>query len=134
MGRVLITSLALCCALVGCATHAPQSEGEEPSPPDLTAERARTALIDLIRSSDPGALKDFPLERFERDGVEGADGSQHWGPFSLHLKEREYTYSRIFGEPPRVCRWHYRGGFVLREGWWMALPPRVESQELGGPE
>ncbi|OWK41105.1 hypothetical protein FRUB_04997 [Fimbriiglobus ruber] len=87
-------------------------------------------LIDLIRSPEPGELKDFPLERFVGDGVEGGAGSPSWGPFTFHLKTQEYAYSRTFGRPPRVCRWEYRGGFELRTGRWVALPPRVESQAL----
>jgi hypothetical protein len=99
---------------------------------ELTAEPARDALIELIRSPEQGELKDFPLEQFVGDGVEGGAAAPSWGPFSLHLKEREYTYSRAFGQPPRVCRWQYRGGFELRAGRWVALPPQVESQALGG--
>jgi hypothetical protein len=98
--------------------------------PELTAERAKGALIDLIRCPEPGELKDFPLERFEKEGVVRGD-SPSWGPFSLDLKAHEYTYDRAFGQPPRVCRWHYRGKFELREGRWVGLPPRVEWQALG---
>jgi hypothetical protein len=125
MGRATLAALVLAC-IGGCAPVSPEAP-----PPDLTAEQARAALIELIRLPDPGELKDFPLERFVGNGVEGGVESPSWGPFSMHLKEREYTYSRVFGQPPRVCRWQYRGAFELRAGRWVALPPRVESQELG---
>jgi hypothetical protein len=130
MGRGTVSALVLACGAIGCAPADPEPAAEAPAP-ELTAERARAALIELIRSPDPGALKDFPLGRFVGDGVEGGAESPSWGPFSLHLKEREYTYSRAFGPPPRVCRWEYRGRFELRAGRWVALPPRVESQALG---
>jgi hypothetical protein len=71
------------------------------------------------------------LRRFEKEGVVSGAGAPWWGPFSLELKAHEYTYELAFGEPPRVCRWHYRGKYELRQGRWVALPPRVEWQALG---
>jgi hypothetical protein len=129
MGRATLAALVVAC-VAGCAPVARQP-GPEPPPPELTAEQARVALIELIRSPEPGELKDFPLERFVGAGVEGGADSPSWGPFSLHLRERVYTYSRTFGQPPRVCRWECRGEFELRAGRWVALAPRVESQALG---
>ena len=130
MRRVIIT-IALACGLSGCARDEPQPEPDE-ALPELTAERAREALIDLIRSPEPGELQDFPLAQFEGEGVvTDDDHTPSWGPFSLRLAEREYTYIRVFGEPPRVCRWHFRGSFEFKNGQWVALPPRVESQALG---
>ncbi len=128
MGRAALAVFAL--AFGGCA---PVTLGPVPeaAPAELTANQARAALIELIRSPEPGELKEFPLERFVGNGVEGGAEAPTWGPFFLRLKEREYTYSRTFGQPPRVCRWQYRGGFELRAGRWAALPPRVESQALG---
>jgi len=119
MGRATVAALVLACGFGGCAPVAPEPAPEAP-PPELTTEQARAALIELIRSPEPGELKDFPLERFVGDGVEGGAESPSWGPFSLHLKEREYTYSRAFGQPPRVCRWQYRGGSSCgRAGGWL---------------
>ena len=137
MWRPMIPALLLACGLAGCVSESSSPDnGSNPAtqaaPPELTAERARSALIELIRSPDPGQLKDFPLERFAADGAESwADGSASWGPFALHLRAREYSYSRAFGAPPRVCRWHFRGGFEFKQGRWVAMPPRVESQALG---
>jgi hypothetical protein len=136
MRQVTTALLALTLGATSCRPVAPALPVEtlplaEVASPELTAERARTALIELIRSPEPGELKDFPLERFASDGVESGPTSSSWGPFSLHLTEREYSYARAFGEPPRVCRWRYRGSFELRGGQWVALPPRIESQALG---
>src|SRR5262245_27497931 len=130
MGRGMVCALVLVCVIIGCAPVDPEPAAEI-APPELTAERARAALIDLIRSPDPGELKDFPLGRFIGDAVQGGVEAPSWGPFALHLEEREYTYSREFGEPPRVCRWQYRGRFDLRDGQWVALPPYLENQSLG---
>ena len=119
------------CGFAGCATDASQPQAGRIVPTELTGEKAKTALVRLIQSSQPGKLKDFPLDQFFREKVKaGKSSSQSWGPFSFHLKERRYSYSRAFGEPPRVCRWHYRGAFDFRDGEWVALPPEVESQEL----
>ena len=138
MRRLTIAALALAFGAAGCQPDTPEpvadgpAPGEQAAPPELTAEQARAALIDLIRSPEPGELKSFPLERFAGDGLEGGPESPSWGPFSFHLPAREYSYARTFGQPPQVCRWQYRGGFELRAGRWVALPPQIEFQALGG--
>src|SRR4051812_46490457 len=99
----------------GLTAGAPDAPDPLPeAPPGPTPEAARAALIDLIQSPDPGELKDFPLDRFAGAGAEaGPDDAASWGPFALDLRRREYTFDRGFGQPPRVCRWHYRGAFEL---------------------
>lgn len=122
MKPLVIVASMLTCGVTGCGKAAL----------DLTAEQARTAMIELIRSPEPGQLKDFPLDQFVNDGVKiYKDGSTSWGPFSFSLNTKEYTYEQAFGEAPRVCRWHYRGGFEFKGHQWFALPPRVEWQALG---
>ncbi len=129
MGRSTLAALVLAYGVGGCAGGTRAHTGTRAPRADRRA--ARAALIELIRSPDAGELNDFPLERFVGDGVGAGAQAPSWGPFSLHLKERAYTYSRAFGQPPRVCRWHYRGAFELRAGRWVALLPQVESQALG---
>ncbi len=132
VSRITATTLAMVCVFTGCATDASHPEIGQQIPTELTTERAKRALVKLIQSSKPGRLKDFPLDRFINEAVIARDDtSPSWGPFSLHLKQREYTYSQAFGQPPRVCRWHYRGRFDFRDGEWIASSPEIESQELG---
>jgi hypothetical protein len=140
--NVVILALAVLAGPLGCGGETPappaqtgalpQATDNPASPPDLTAERARAALIALIRSAESGELRDFPLEKFASKSVEGGDSDlPWWGPFCLHVQRREYSYRRIFGQPPRECTWTYRGRFELKEGRWVALPPQPESQALG---
>jgi hypothetical protein len=93
-------------------------------------EQARRALIDLIRSAKPGDLADFPLERYANEAVAQGGDTAFWGPFCLHFERRDYTYCVAFGQPQRVCRWHFRGRFVLQKGRWRALAPEVECRTL----
>src|SRR5580765_7743937 len=124
MNRVMIVAFALVCGVTGCERNDPDPPPQAP-PPELTAEIARAALIDLIRSPESGPLSDFPLNDYIGRGVDGSGDSLSWGPFALDIKEREYKYTVAFGEPPRVCTWHYSGKFELQEGRWVALPPKV---------
>jgi hypothetical protein len=78
-------------------------------------------------------MADFPMEKFAGDDAKvDEEGGVSWGPFSIYLRDKSYTYSRKFGQPPRVCMWQYRGGFELRDGRWEALPPQVQFQALVG--
>src|SRR5437899_4872281 len=103
MRRAAFLVLALGLVLgVGWGLMASAPDPPEPvpeAPPGLTPEVARAALIDLIRSADPGELKDFPLDRFAGEGIEtGQNDAVSWGPFSLQLNRREYTFDRGFGQ------------------------------------
>lgn len=132
MQRGTIPLLILAGLFTGGILDAPQPASVSELRPELTAERAQTALIELIRSSDAGDLKDFPLDQFAGENVAN-NGKQFssWGPFDLLLEQREYTYTRAFGRPPRVCRWFHRGKFEFKQGKWIALKPQVESRALG---
>lgn len=132
MTRSIIPLFILAGLIFGGILDAPRPASVSELQPELTAARAKAALIGLIRSPDAGALKDFPLERFAgEDVVNDGEEFRSWGPFALLLNQREYTYSLAFGRPPRVCRWFYRGRFEWKQGQWIALKPQVQSQALG---
>ncbi len=73
-------------------------EAEVP-PPELTAGRARAALIELIRSPEPGDLKDFPLKQFAEDGIEGQPDWPSWGPFPSILKRVSIATAAVSANP-----------------------------------
>jgi hypothetical protein len=132
MRHSVIIAMAVVCGFIVCAEPPPPPEPEEPPPlPEPTAEEAKAALVDLIRSPNSGVPNAFSLESLEECDLHCGDGFAYWGPFCLHLKKRDYTYTIAFGRPPRVCRWYYRGKFELKEGRWVALKPEVEMQALG---
>jgi hypothetical protein len=133
MLRSYLLGLLPLIALVGCIPQ--ESPPDSDVPPNLNPEAARQALIDLIRSPDPGDLKDFPLEKFIKEPAvvdEDDPASSSWGPFHFQVDANRYTFCRVFGEAPRTCRWEYKGSFEFRNGQWVALPPRVVLQALGG--
>ncbi len=110
------------------------AEPAESEPPQLTAEVAQAALQALLKSPEAGELKEIPERCFVGAAlkVDEEHGEAQWGPFQLGLDGKWYTYTLAYGSPPRVCTWFYRGEFRMRDGRWVALPPKVTSQALGG--
>jgi len=100
------------------------------SAPELTAEQAKDAMIELIRSSDPGRLGDFPLARFANDKVQTIEGDKaSWACFWFDLKTKKYTYREDNGLDGKArylaeCE----GSFEFRHGKWVAVKPRVLSE------
>jgi hypothetical protein len=105
--------------LVGC--------GEAP---ELTAEQAKAAMIDLLRSTDLDYLRGYPLDQFASAAVEShQDGSASWADFHFDLKARKYSYTIERGE--RNTKGHfaaeYEGAFEFKQGNWVASKRRVKS-------
>jgi hypothetical protein len=108
--------------LVGCG------EAPESSPPALTGDQAKAALIDLLRSTDLDSMHGFPLDQFANQSVEShPDGSASWADFRFELKARKYSYTVERGE--RNTKSHfaaeYEGAFEFIQGKWVASKPRV---------
>ena len=62
----------------------------------------------------------------ESEAASGGDPAG-WGPLTLYLGKREYTYSVTYGTPPTFAREQFRGKLEFRDGHWVALPPKSES-------
>jgi hypothetical protein len=125
--RTSIITFLLAC---GCGSNTRDTLHNDKIP-ILTSVIARSALIELIRSPEAGELESFPLDQFLEVEVHDDSESSSWGPFNLNLKAREYTISRSYGDPPRVCHSEYQGQFVWQDGHWIAKPPRCVSRGLG---
>src|SRR5579885_240889 len=124
MTRIVFLASVLSIGISGFGDHSPEVVSEGEAAPELTPEAAKAALIDLIRSETTTHLEGFPLERYADDLPERGKGqTAFWGPFQIELGDRTYSYTRRFGQPPRVCTWEYRGEFEMRDGRWVALPP-----------
>jgi hypothetical protein len=112
--------------IIGCNCDSPQPDATQSPPTRLTAEQARDAMIELIRSEEPGSLEGFPLDRFVNEGVKIGEGDYaSWACFSFDLKAREYTYQRK--GPVEKKQWHagYKGKFEFRNGKWIASKPQT---------
>jgi hypothetical protein len=126
--RVMTTAvwaLYLSAAVAGCSP----SERAAPEPPSreqpatLTAQRARQAVLELIRARpdafigcpDPDELAELPLE-------ERGEGEYAFGAFVVNLPNRWYA-ADIGHDAPEL--YHYRGSFERRNGEWIASEPEV---------
>ena len=116
-------ALLLCCIciapLAGCAQADAERHEEQAESPVLTAEDARSALIEMvsrIHPNDPwwqlATLKNSPLEKGE--GGEVVAGAWTWNP-------SERWFRLDMGTPADAFWWTYYGKFeVSAEGKWHA--------------
>jgi hypothetical protein len=121
MTRILWVSLLALFTLAGCAPVDPEAF-QEPTEP--TAEQARNALIQLIRTNGAGEFRDFPVQKYINDQIEGDGDSRYWAGFCLNLKDRSYTFSERVGTDTSFCDTQYVGSFEWQSDKWVALPPK----------
>lgn len=116
----ILILVGLFCA-AGCSCTPQVSE----SPPKLTAEVARDALLDLIRNKpdlfvgnpDPDRLAKIPL-------TDERDGTFHWGLFVIDPAARTYSADLNTSGPGEA--YFYNGKFALRWRQWTANKPNVQ--------
>jgi hypothetical protein len=109
--------------LVGCG------KAPEAAAPEFTAEQAKAAMIDLLRSTELPYMHGFPLDQFVNTSVEvQPDGNASWADFRFDLKARKYSYTVHRGEGDEKMRFaaEYEGTFDFQGGKWVALKPRVK--------
>jgi hypothetical protein len=126
MIRTLLFSPLIIIGIVGCSDVAPQ-----PVPAlELTAELAKAALIELVLSPKQGDLKVYTVEAIRDAELTPAKKDPNLvfcGPIEIHLKEREYRFQIVWGNPGGRDIRNFRGSFELRDNNWHALPPEMES-------
>ena len=89
----------------------------------LTADQARRAVLELIRSHptafigspDPGRLQRLPLE-------ERGEGKYAFGAFVVDVPNQRYSADIGYDAPELYL---YKGDFVRRDGHWIASEPEV---------
>ena len=115
-------ALILACFLLlagGCSRL-----GSGGSQRELTADGAKVALLELLRTNRPKDLS-VDTEQLSQRAAEftaGPDGL-FWGPFYIDLVEKTYRYALVYGP----CTWGFQGQFELRQGRWVALAPKVHD-------
>jgi len=122
MKRLIIIASILSGGISGCKND-PQSDAIE-LPSELTAERARDAMIELIRSPDAREFAEFRLDAYINSEVRiDASGNASWAWFFFDLKAKTYSYHQERGE--RGTKDHYafggKGKFEFRNGKWVAI-------------
>jgi hypothetical protein len=119
--------LALGCLLIlvsGFARPVERSETQA-TLTTLTAADAKAALLRMLRGlkQPPMHFGKFNVDATARQPIEeGPVGTCWFGGFRIDLRQARYDI--VFGDG---CRFHHRGSFELRAGWWVATPPRLLS-------
>lgn len=112
------------------------------TPPPLTPELARQALLDMLRttkttspivSDDPLVPAEILAKMAKMELHDGKDGSYYWSMFSIQPAKASYDM-RIGPSNPEVkaCTFFYQGTFQWVNGRWEASAPKLESSALGG--
>jgi hypothetical protein len=102
----------------------------KPREPDLTPERAREALLRMMRSERGKALGwfngDIPDEMAKMKVEKKEDGWYEWtGAFRLNPSKSVYRLTVRPRPRARACIFEYKGTFVRKEGQWTATPPEL---------
>jgi hypothetical protein len=129
---------AVMTVLAGCAsqTEQPPSAVQEET---LTPERAKEALLDMVRSKPGKELGwfqgDIPHEMAKMKIEEEEDGWYAWtGAFRFNTSKAIYTFVVRPQPGARACVFEYKGSFVNKDGRWAATPPELVSTALQAGE
>ena len=119
-------SLLLIVILLAAGCRAGREASHEP-PPALTAEDAKTAILELIYSGNLENLQEFPIARYRALRVKSSpdDPWLVWGKYEINLDERKYQFSETREEPTVTTRTMWLGEFVHHDGKWSARIPRL---------
>jgi hypothetical protein len=126
MNRSLVAAPLLCVwtAVAGCSSVEPANSAPAAAlePSTLTAEQAKEAVLELVRSHpgvfigspDPDRLEQCSLREFD-------DDEWSFGAFVVDLRHRNYWAD--IGEDEM---YHYYGSIQWREGRWVAGEPELQ--------
>jgi hypothetical protein len=126
----LVVALVITVALAGVAWLVTVSQEKT-----LTPERAKDALMEMIRSKEGKNLGwfegDVPEEMAKFNIKEYKDGWYAWtGAFLFHPSKAIYTFVVRPRPYARACVFEYKGSFVIKDGRWAATPPELVSTAL----
>jgi|GEM_PF-5527671 len=117
--------LCLCMVTIGCKRSelSPPEARIAVSQPYLTAEQAKDAVLEFLRSHpdtfigspDPERMAKIPL-------MVRSEGRYAFGAFTLDISKHCYT-AEVGQDAPEVC--FYNGTLELRNGIWTASEPKL---------
>lgn len=132
----MFLAVATAIILAGCSSHAdsPPPVAQEEK---LTPERAKTALLDMMRSKagedlgwfdgdTPDKMAEMPIEK-------GDDGWYAWtAAFQINPSKAIYTFTVRPQSGAHACVFEYKGSFVQMGERWRATPPELVRTVLQG--
>lgn len=135
--RTLFCGLAV--GILGSAAGC--SPAIEPSPPPelavsepaLTAELARAAILERMRSGD---IFGFDAADWAEVELQAEDGGWYDLGGAIRLNPSTKSYTVVLRPQPgaRACTFTSAGAFLREEGKWVAGPTRAVQSALGGGE
>jgi hypothetical protein len=131
-------------SIVVCATLSASASCEPPAPPatatqalKLTPERAKAALLDMMRTKPGSDLEwfkgDIPEKVAKMKIEEEKDGSYSWtAAFRIHPTRAAYSFVVMPRPGVAACAFEYNGTFTVKDGRWIASPPKLVSTAMQG--
>jgi hypothetical protein len=103
---------------------------DKPEKPDLTPERAREALLRMMRSKEGKALGWFkgniPDEMAKMKIEKKEDGWYEWtAAYRFNPSRAVYSFTVRPRPGARTCIFEYNGTFLHKDGQWTATPPKL---------
>lgn len=116
----------------GCSPPAESTPGgAADAVPALTADRAKEAILERMRSED---FFGFKPDDWAREDLRARDEGwyEFGGAFRINPSKRIYTV--VLRPPPEVkaCTFTFEGAFELKNGKWVAGEAKEVSSALGG--
>ena len=131
------TSLVLVavCIATGCAASFKPSTQSGVASPTLTPERARAALLEMMRSPQGKALGwfdgDVPDKMATMPIVVEEEGWYRWtGGFVFHPARGIYVLTVRPRPGAQACVFEYKGTYVTKGRRWSATPPEMVSTTM----
>jgi hypothetical protein len=127
----LAASLMLTCCQIhagGCSqqgsredVHLGKKGAQHDSDGRPTITEAKEALLAALKSKEMADLSWVdPVELIQQaERPAGTDGTLHWGPFRINLRDKTFSYTVVYG-PDRKCAITTAGHFVAKWGRWTA--------------
>src|SRR5204863_3944146 len=133
----IFVSLVACAALGAFAACAPPPEPPTTAAQELilTPERAKAALLDMMRSKAGRDLGWFdgnaPDEMAKMKIEEKEDGWYAWtGAFRFHASRAVSSFVVLPQPGVRACAFEYDGTFTVKDRCWVASPPKLVSTAI----
>jgi hypothetical protein len=132
--RVVFT-LAVAVVSFGCSSHSDSRPDDTiVREPTLTADLAKQALVDRMRSKSGDHFEKFDSDEWAKVAVQaGEDGWYNFGGlFGINPSTKSYTLLIMPALGAKACSFEYEGTFSFRQGRWVADAPKLVRTALQG--
>lgn len=132
--RLISLAVVVASLLPGCmdasskpepSTSTIKPSGARTDTTEFTAETAKAALLERMKTKDSGRLDVFDMKKLATAPLTIDDNGKfaHWGPFTINLKERLYFFGILARGRDDGHIDDFWGRFRFEGGRWVASAP-----------